>query len=75
MAISQYRGPHRDSLLQLICRATRPVFLNEIQRHTHQHDGPDDHKSGDLASQRGHRAGGQQNHHKRIFEVAQVLDE
>ncbi len=75
MAIAQYRGTHRHRLLQLLRGATGPVFLKEIQRHAHQHDRPDDHESGDLAGQRGHRAGGQQYHHQRILEVAQVLDQ
>ena len=75
LAVAQHRGPHRDSLFQLIRGAPGAVFLKEIQRYAHQHDGPDDHEAGDLAGHRGDSAGRQQNHHQRIFEVAQVLDE
>lgn len=75
MAITQYRSTYCYSLLQLFCGATGPVFLNGIQRYAHQHDGPDDHESGDFAGQRGHSAGSQENHYQRILEVVQVLDD
>lgn len=71
----QHRGSDRDSLLQLLCGAAGTVFLDEIQRHAHQHDRPDDHESGDLAGQRGYRADRQQYHHQRISEMAEVLDQ
>jgi len=73
--VAQHRGTNRDRLLQAVDGASGAKFLDEIEGHAHQHDGPDDDEAGELAGQRRGSAGRQQDHHQRILEVAQVLQD